>query len=372
MFLFSLFEAQQNICIQKTPESCARLKKMHFYAIPGQNFFYAIPGAPEIEKLWYQKYGFEEPLCPTKLIKIISSLRNDNNDDISIKFEYIEYGQDDPNDISVISDSNTEYADISNDISIKFEYIKYGQDNPNDISMISDYDTECDDISVISDSDTKWDDEYNDNQYDFDKSSEYNEDNDNNNVNEDKDNNNDNDNNKDKWIKAKFNNNNDDHVGSNKYDHNTKCNSDIANRYGVLWSKDDDDSVNPDSDTEYDDKYNDDIHSSKDNNSDKIANITGVSVKNIEHESEENIKHNRTNNNTTTTTQSTKPKTKIDCDITGVHSNKTIEVDNTPCTKKNENNHARENENNHANVDNTPRTEENENNHAEENENNHA
>mmetsp|Transcript_23824 Transcript_23824/g.27587 ORF Transcript_23824/g.27587 Transcript_23824/m.27587 type:complete len:500 (+) Transcript_23824:819-2318(+) len=70
-----------------------------------------------------------------------------------------------------------------------------------------------------------------------------------------------------------------------------------------------------------DDKYNDNIHSRKDNDSDIAANITGVSVKNIKHESEENIKHNKTTHNTTTTTQSTKTKTKIDCDITEVHSN---------------------------------------------------
>ena len=70
-----------------------------------------------------------------------------------------------------------------------------------------------------------------------------------------------------------------------------------------------------------DDKYYDDIHSRKNNDSDIAANITGVSVKNIKHESEENIKHNKTTHNTTTTTQSTKTKTKIDCDITEVHSN---------------------------------------------------
>ena len=47
-------------------------------------------------------------------MKIISSLCDiDDNDDISTKFEYIEYGQGDPDDISVISDSDTECDDIS-------------------------------------------------------------------------------------------------------------------------------------------------------------------------------------------------------------------------------------------------------------------
>jgi len=72
-----------------------------------------------------------------------------------------------------------------------------------------------------------------------------------------------------------YNNNNDD--GSNKYGHSTKHNSDnssefarTTNRYGVLWTKNDDNnSVISDSDTEYDNKYFDDIHSRKDNESDE-------------------------------------------------------------------------------------------------------
>ena len=81
--------------------------------------------------------------------------------------------QDNPDDISVIPDSYTEYDDISDDISLKFEYIEYDQDNPDDISVISNYDTKFNDISVISNFDSKCDNEYNDNQYDFDISTEY-------------------------------------------------------------------------------------------------------------------------------------------------------------------------------------------------------
>ena len=94
---------------------------------------------PEIEKLWYQKYGFKEsnfkePECPNKLMTIISSLHNDD-DDVSMKFEYIEYTQDNPDHISASSDSGTKYNDISDDISIKPEYIEYGHDDSDNINV---------------------------------------------------------------------------------------------------------------------------------------------------------------------------------------------------------------------------------------------
>ena len=44
---------------------------------------------PEIEKRWYQKYGVQDrSQCPNKLMTIISLFHNDD-DNISMKFEYI-------------------------------------------------------------------------------------------------------------------------------------------------------------------------------------------------------------------------------------------------------------------------------------------
>ena len=214
--------------------------------------------------------------------------------------------------------------------------------------MISDpnFDTKYDNTQYYTEynSNTEWYENCDDNQYDFNISSKYN----------NTSYKNDDDNNENEWIKVKLNNNNGDHVGSIKYGHNTKCNSNIVskfartNRYGVLWTKDDNNvSVISNSDTEYDNKYNDDIHSRKDNDSNKkAANVTRASEKNIKHNSEKNIKHNRTNNNSEKNIKhnseknikhnrtnnnirtNSKTKTKIDCDITGVHSNKTIDTNN--------------------------------------------
>ena len=120
----------------------------------------------------------------------------------------------------------TEYVNYDIQTYQYYYYIEYNQD---------------DDISVIS------------NPY-FDTENEGNE---NNNHEENISNNNN------KWTKVKPNNNNDDHVGSNKYDHSTKHNFEYSseyvhttNRYGVLWTKDDDNiSANSNSITKCDDKY---------------------------------------------------------------------------------------------------------------------
>jgi len=112
----------------------------------------------EIKKQWYQKYSLEEPLGTTKLIKIISSLCDDNSDD-SISA--------DPDIVYNFDCNKPEY------------YIKYSQEDDN-ISVISDSDTECNNKyngNQYADSDTECDNEYykyDDNQYNFDNSSEYN------------------------------------------------------------------------------------------------------------------------------------------------------------------------------------------------------
>ena len=65
----------------------------------------------EIERQWYQKYSLEENKCTTKLMKIISSLCNDDNND-------------DFNNVSANFDN--EY----NSDCIRSEYhIKFGQEN---------------------------------------------------------------------------------------------------------------------------------------------------------------------------------------------------------------------------------------------------